>query len=154
MGALASQNTSLKIVYSTVYSDADQRKHQSFASLAFVRGSHRRQVNSPHKWPVTRKMFSFDDVIMKISFAHDISPSCLIVLKFCTERGSDTTLQNFKTIRQRTWMIWKKQIWRDFSLRGISIEYSYCSVTNDAYYTVVLEIYMIWSLLHQSLHSQ
>ena len=50
---------------STVYSDADQRKHQSSASLAFVRGIHRGPVNSPHKWPVTRKMFPFDDVIMK-----------------------------------------------------------------------------------------
>ena len=64
MGAIASQITSLTIVYSTVYSDADQRKHQSSASLAFVRGIHRRPVNSPHKWPVTRKMFPFDDVIM------------------------------------------------------------------------------------------
>ena len=34
MGAIASQITSLTIVYSTVYSDADQRKHQSSASLA------------------------------------------------------------------------------------------------------------------------
>ena len=41
MGAIASQITSLTIVYSTVYSDADQRKHQSSASLAFVRGIHR-----------------------------------------------------------------------------------------------------------------
>ena len=41
MGAIASQITSLTIVYSTVYSDADQRKHQSSASLAFVRGTHR-----------------------------------------------------------------------------------------------------------------
>ena len=53
MGAMASQNTSLTIVYSTVYSDADQRKHQSSASLAFLRGIHRWPVNSPHKWPVT-----------------------------------------------------------------------------------------------------
>ena len=52
------------IVYFNVYSDADQRKHQSSASLAFVRGIHRGSVNSPHKWPVTRKMFPFDDVIM------------------------------------------------------------------------------------------
>ena len=64
MGAIASEFTSLKIVYSSVYSDADQRKHQSSASLAFVRGIHRGPVNSPHKWPVTRKMFPFDDVIM------------------------------------------------------------------------------------------
>ena len=64
MGAVASQSTSLTIVYSTVDSDADQRKHQSSASLAFVRGSHQGPVNSPHKWPVTRKIFPFDDVVM------------------------------------------------------------------------------------------
>ena len=64
MGATASQITSLTIVCSTVYSGADQRKHQSSASLAFVRGIHRWPVNSPHKWPVTRKMFPFNDVIM------------------------------------------------------------------------------------------
>ena len=57
MSTIASQITSLTIVYSTVYSDADQRKHQSSASLAFVRGIHRGPVNSPHKWPVTRKCF-------------------------------------------------------------------------------------------------
>ena len=65
MIAIASQITSLTIVYSTVYSDADQRKHQSSASLAFVRGIHRGPANSPHKWPVSRKMFLFDDVIME-----------------------------------------------------------------------------------------
>ena len=64
MGTIASQIASLTIVYSTVYSVADQRKYQSSASLAFVRGIHRRPVKSPHKWPVTRKMFPFDDVIM------------------------------------------------------------------------------------------
>ena len=64
MGAMASLITSLTSVYSTVHPGADQSKHQSPASLAFVRGIHRRPVNSPHKWPVTRKMFPFDDVIM------------------------------------------------------------------------------------------
>ena len=54
MGAIASQITSLTIVYSAVYSDADQRKHQSSASLVFVRGIHR-GPNVP-----------FDDVIMFI----------------------------------------------------------------------------------------
>ena len=65
MGTMASQITSLTIVYSTVYSGADQSKHQSSASLAFVWGNHRGPVNSSHKWPVTRKMFPFDDVIMR-----------------------------------------------------------------------------------------
>ena len=64
MSTIASQITSLTIVYSTIYSGADQSKHQSSASLAFVGGIHRGPVNSPHKWPVTRKMFPFDDVIM------------------------------------------------------------------------------------------
>ena len=57
--------TSLLIVYSTVYSGADQRKHQSSASVAFGRGIHRWPVNSPHKLPVTQKIFPFDDVIMR-----------------------------------------------------------------------------------------
>ena len=64
MGAIASQITSLTIVYSAVYLDADHRKHQSSELLAFVRRIHRWPVNSPHKWLVTRKMYPFDDVIM------------------------------------------------------------------------------------------
>ena len=47
-------------------SSADQRKHQSSASLAFVRGIHRWPVNSTHKGLVTRKMFPFDDIIMYV----------------------------------------------------------------------------------------
>ena len=61
---MASQITAVSSVYSTVCSGADQRKHQSSASLAFVRGIHRSPVDSPHKEPVTRNMFPFDDVIM------------------------------------------------------------------------------------------
>ena len=64
MGPMASQITRLTIVYSAVYSGADKRTHQSSASLAFVGGIHRSPVNSLHKWPVTLKMFPFDDVIM------------------------------------------------------------------------------------------
>ena len=56
MSLLASQITCLTIVYSTVYLRADQRKHQNSASLVVVWGIHR--------WPVTRKMFPFDDVII------------------------------------------------------------------------------------------
>ena len=67
MGAMASQITSLTIVYSTVYLGTDERKHRSFASLAFVRRISRWPVNSPHTGPVTRKMFPFDDVIMNMN---------------------------------------------------------------------------------------
>ena len=65
MSEMASQIISLSIVCSTIYSGADQSKHQSSTSLAFVQGIHRWPVNSPHKKPTTRKMFPFDDVIMK-----------------------------------------------------------------------------------------
>ena len=64
MSAMASQITSPTIVIATICSGADQRKHQSSASLAFVREIHWWSVNSPHRRPVTRKMFLFDDVIM------------------------------------------------------------------------------------------
>ena len=64
MGALVCQIISLTIVYPNFIQGADQRKYQSSASLAFVWGIHRSPVNSPHKGPVTRKMFPFDDVIM------------------------------------------------------------------------------------------
>ena len=65
MGAIASQNTSLTIVYSIVYSDADKKKKTSKLRFTGLCAEiHRGPVNSPHKWPVTRKMFPFDYVIM------------------------------------------------------------------------------------------
>ena len=69
MTTMTSQITSLTAVYSIVYSDADQRKHQSSTSLAFMRWIHRGPVNSPHKWPVTRKMFPFADILMSHHFS-------------------------------------------------------------------------------------
>ena len=66
MSAMVSQITSITIVYSTLYSGADQRKHQSSASLAFVRGIHRWPVNSPHKGHVTRKIHPLDDVTTQL----------------------------------------------------------------------------------------
>ena len=72
MGAIASQITGVSIVYSIVCSGADQRKHQSTASLAFVRGIRRSPVNAPHKGPVTLKMFPFDDVIIWRRQSYDV----------------------------------------------------------------------------------
>ena len=83
MSTMASQITSLTIVYSAVYSGIDQRKHQSSSSLAFVRGIHWQLVNSPHKGLVTQKMFSFDDIIMhrhgtdRATFTHS-KPLCFM----------------------------------------------------------------------------
>ena len=78
MSAMAPQIT---IVYSTVYSGADQRKCQSSALLAFVRGIYRWPVNSPHKGPVTRTMFPFDDVIMDVLMKTDVTCTCLYGIK-------------------------------------------------------------------------
>ena len=99
-GAIASQITSVTIVYSTVYSDADQRKHQSSASLAFVWGIHRRPVNSPHKLQVTRKMFSFHDVILSIANEPNTAVGYLRIGIVCNV-GIDTNIEvivvSFKT---------------------------------------------------------
>ena len=64
MSAMVPQITGVSIVFSTVCSGEDRRKYQSSVSLAYVRGIHRWSVKSPHKGPVTRKMFPFDDAIM------------------------------------------------------------------------------------------
>ena len=73
ISTVPSQITSVSFVFSTVCSGTDQGKHRSSASLAFVRGIHRWPVNSPHKGPVTRKMFSFDDVIIWYSTSNSIT---------------------------------------------------------------------------------
>ena len=82
---MAFQITRLTIVYSTVYSGADQRKHQGSASVAFVRVIHWWPVNSLHKWPVTRKMFPFDDVII-----------CITQKTFCDSWSASGILQTCK----------------------------------------------------------
>ena len=64
ISAMASQITGVLIVCSSVGSGADQRIHQSSASLAFVWGIHRWPVNSPLEGPMTWKMFPFDDAIV------------------------------------------------------------------------------------------
>ena len=109
MSAVASQITSLTIVYSTVYSDPDQRKLQSSASLAFVRGIHRGPVNSPHKWPLKRKMSPFDDVIMSLSF--------LLWGRFCC--------------------YWPSSYWAYFAFSG-GQELIYCYGTMPAHLSILL----------------
>ena len=70
---------SLTIVYWTVYPGADQRKHQSSASLAFVCGIYRWSVNSPYKSPVTQKKFPFDDVIMHLQSVYSRMNIVLVI---------------------------------------------------------------------------
>ena len=69
---MASEIIGVSIVCSTVGSGTDHRKHQSSASLAFVRGIHWSLVNCPLKRPVMWKMFPFDEVIMCKAFLSPI----------------------------------------------------------------------------------
>ena len=89
MSAMASQITSLTIVYSTVYSGTEQRKHQSYASLAFVRG-----IRRWHKRPVTRKMFPLDDVIM-------------VMLPFCVNYYVTACVDNVAYIASVTLIVFR-----------------------------------------------
>ena len=88
MSAMGSQITGVSIVCSIVCLSSDQRKHQSSASLAWVRENNRRPVDSPHKRPVTRRMFPFDDIIMKMIFSASLNgfvDSVLIIIPSRTE---------------------------------------------------------------------
>ena len=113
MTMLASQITSLTVVHSIVYSGVNQRKHQSSASLAFVREIHRGPVNFPHKWPVTRKMFPFDDVIMGGRFMKTFSHECAfrITGPLSGEFTGNRWLTLTKNQRGRSWMFYLLLAW-------------------------------------------
>ena len=120
MIAMASQITSLTVVYSTVYSGADQRKHQSSASLAFVRGIHRWPGNSRHKGPVTRRIFPFHDVIME--FPGHVRP----ILKTTDLGGSHLKCKNNQIcLNNCRNIIWKKKLYficAKYKIRRCSIK--------------------------------
>ena len=96
MGAIAYRIASLTIVYSIVYSGGDQRKHQSSVSLAFVRGIHRWPVNSTQKWPVTRKKFPFDDIIMLFN-------------RGSLQPGHCDACQILRDIQPEVWLYWTNE---------------------------------------------
>ena len=119
MSVMASQIISLTIVYWIVYSGTDQRKHQSSASLAFVGGIHRWPVNTPHKGPVTRSMFPFDDVVMIqhtdvswtswemiLDFGHRLIFLILATFRLC-ESGQICDFRAFSWEHNKEW----PQIW-------------------------------------------
>ena len=97
MSVMASQITSLTIADSTVYSGTYERKYQSSALLAFMRGIHRWLLNFPHKGPVTRKMFSIDDVIMICSF---FRIRCLLGIIIITSGSASTVIIKWKSLHK------------------------------------------------------
>ena len=94
MSTMASQITSLTIIYSTVYSGADQRKHESSASLVFLRRIQRRPVNSPHAllerlYPIF-PMFRFEHAIKSNQI---LDPQFLLTKPEFACQASDVTNQ-------------------------------------------------------------
>ena len=98
MRPMASQISSL------TYSGVNQTKYQSSESLAFVRGIHRWPVNSPHKGPVTRKIFPFDDVIMRLQEMSErlacISGYVLILLYYLRRVSRHDICSMFRFVQQ------------------------------------------------------
>ena len=116
MGAMASQITGVSIVCSTLCSGADQRKHQSSTQLAFVRGNHRWPVDSPHKGPVPRKMFPFDDFI-KCTGSNKIQDSRSLLAYLGSMSFSPTDKTTHKAETQNTYEsisnVKRNTIWRN-----------------------------------------
>ena len=103
MSAMASPITGVTIVCSGGCSGADQRKHQSSASLVFVWVIHGWPVNSPHKWPVAWKMFPFDELIMVWKYRRPSANTWLI-----------TNIKNIFQMTRRLSSKWTRyhQLWR------------------------------------------
>ena len=112
MSAIAFQITGVWIVFSTVRSGADQRKHQSFTSLAFVRGIHRW-----HKGSVTREMIPFDDVIMNNTiFNHFVNHKLLhnekSVLRWNTVVHESSQCKYMCSRAIAHWVFWSWRNWQ------------------------------------------
>ena len=128
------QITSLTIVYSTFYLGTHERKHQSSAPLAFLRGVHRWTVNSPYKWPVTRNMFPFDDVIMQFCFIcvyhHSMSVTVIIQnTQFLNELIS-TCCENYRTSISIKNAVQNPSLWHFFNI-VISVSTNKLNEKND-----------------------
>ena len=131
MGAMASQITSVSIVYSTVYSGVNERKHQSSASLSFVRGIHWWRVNSPHKGSVMRKYYH---LMMSSWTITEIHPSI-----FCSYQSNIIpwlpfnqclliVLQNVSTMGGHVW--WRGTSYWHFLLTIHICKILYCDVSS------------------------
>ena len=112
MGTIASQITSLTIVYSTVYHcllnrlfERRSRKHQSSASLAFVWGIH---LGSPHKWPVMRKCFQLMTSSCEVSTQYWYKPDQLLKTENQIIRCNDVKSASWRPTPPIIWPVCSK----------------------------------------------
>ena len=149
MTTMASQITSLTVVYSIVYSDADQSKHHSSASLDFVWGIHRDRWIPSTKGQLRGKMFPFDDVIMWPGM------SCEIALAWMPQILTDdkSTLVLVMALCRQATSHYLSQYWlRSMSPYGITrpiwVEYIHIRLCSLSYWGLVMyEIYSTVNLV-------
>ena len=139
MGAMASQINSLTIVYSTVYSSAAHRKHQSSESLAFMREIHRWPVNYPHKRPVTRKMFPFCDVRWVM---------CPTYLNGRVCRKYKRSSLYIDTLILNGCDCWDKQTHRSIQISGIILHKFHLKNMKYIALIIIANFIDAWALLH------
>ena len=109
MSIMASQITSILIICFTVCADADKKKHQSSASLAFVRGIHQWPVNSFHKGPLTPNRCLFADLVMFLAL------KWLFVNKAKQNKTDQMHRLNWN-IQFNVWISWAKYVNKLFCL--------------------------------------
>ena len=150
VGAIASQITSLASVYSAVWLGADQRKHQSSASLAFVRGIHRWPANFPHKVPVTRKFFSFHNVIMlyNVNMSHTVADRCPFVLFVYFIRNGDCSVKQSNCNKTHPNLDATRNC--TFLLRVVTSFHSLCEFARLRFDTILVwQAYTWWPNYHR-----
>ena len=148
MGAVASEITSFTIVYATIYSGADQRKHQSSASLAFVWGFHRWPVNSPHKWPIRRR--HQEDPGSWSTFNWPIFPCDLNSMRIliCSDTNCINVINPFST----TWYLqciglckiqWQSD-GQEWNLPNSQIPECTCAISHNAPFRTEMCTFLFW----------
>ena len=105
-------------LFTQPFNQADKKKHQSSASLAFLRGIHRWPVNLPHKGPVTRKMFPFGDVIMTETVTFHFQKAGVRTIRLTLSRGRPyiAWVENNVTRRATTNRLINDGIWHQIRI--------------------------------------
>ena len=111
------------------------KENQSSASMAFVRGIHRWPMNSPHKGPVTRKIFPFNDVIMESCTGFRLFLHCFVVAFVVCLFVLESILHTFFRV-------------------PVPIDDTYMGyIVSDEYYETYLAISASWSCPHHPRHN-
>ena len=101
------------------------KKTSNSASLALVSGRYRWLVDSPHKGPVTRKMFPFDDVIMTYMFQRIESPSPIPIHLYNHIEVRINLIRSYVYIHILHRILWMN--WLSSTAKQLNQECTFCS---------------------------